>query len=99
MFYNKTNKKEYNLQIWQNNIRYTNIISVKNIIILKKASKIEELSGGIADKIAPAKVAWALTPVDLAWRYKWTINNAHLDEANGLGLTSIKKYWRRAGQV
>ena len=29
----------------------------------------------------------------------WTISNADLDAAKELELTSINKYWRRAGQV
>lgn len=36
MFYNKINKKKYKLQIWQYNICYTNIIKIKNEIILEK---------------------------------------------------------------
>ena len=36
VFYNKTKKKEYNMQIRQYNIRYTNIIAMKDLIILKK---------------------------------------------------------------
>ena len=33
MFYNKTNKKKYNLQIGQHNVRHTNIITIKDVII------------------------------------------------------------------
>ena len=36
-FYNKTNEKEYNAQIWQHNIRHTNLIIIKGMIISKKA--------------------------------------------------------------
>ena len=39
VFYDKTNKKEYKLQIWQHNICHTNIIVMKNLIILKKAKE------------------------------------------------------------
>lgn len=35
-FYNKTNKKEYNLQIWQYNICYTNLIAIKIMIAIAK---------------------------------------------------------------
>ena len=41
----------------------------------------------------------ALSPVDLAEKYIWAINNADLYAAKELGLTGIKKYWGRAGQV
>ena len=35
-FYNRTNKKEYESQIWQHNVRHTNIIAMKEVIILEK---------------------------------------------------------------
>lgn len=38
-FYDKTNKKEYKSQIWQHNICHTNIIAMKNLIILKKTKE------------------------------------------------------------
>ena len=38
-FYNKTNKKEYELQIRQHNVRHTNIIAMKNKIIWEKIRK------------------------------------------------------------
>ena len=56
-FYNKTNKKEYKLQIWQCNVRHTNIIVMKDVIILEKARKEEMLSEDIADTTMQAKVA------------------------------------------
>lgn len=55
MFYKKINKNEYNSEIWQNNIYYTNIIVIKDMIILEKINKREELSGGIIDNIMPKK--------------------------------------------
>ena len=36
-FYNNTNKKKYDVQIWQYNVRYTNVIAMKDVIISKKA--------------------------------------------------------------
>ncbi len=52
------NKKEYNLQIRQHNIRHTNIIAMKDVIISEKARKEEMLSSdGIADTTAPVEVA------------------------------------------
>ncbi len=36
-FYNRTNKKEYKSQNRQHNVRHTNIIAIKDIIILGKA--------------------------------------------------------------
>ncbi len=54
------------------------------------------LLGDIADTITLAKVAQALSLFDLAGRYNWIISNIDLDRAKELGLTNIKKYWRRA---
>ena len=36
-FYNKINKKKYKSQIWHHNMHYTNIITMKDVIILQKA--------------------------------------------------------------
>ena len=91
-FYNKTNKKEYDLQIWHHNVCYTNIIAMKDIISEKKVKEKEKLLENIADTNALAEVAWKLNPVNLAWKYIWTISNVDLDAAIKLGLTGIKKY-------
>lgn len=56
IFYNRTNKKKYNLQIWQYNVHHINIIVMKNIIILKKAREKEKLSISILDTITSAKM-------------------------------------------
>ena len=37
--------------------------------------------------------------VDFVGRDNWAISDANQDAAKKLRLTSIKKYWRRAGQV
>ncbi len=66
VFYNRTNKKEYDLQIWQHNVRYTNIIVMKDMIISEKVRKEEMLSlENIANTTPPAEVAWISNPVDL----------------------------------
>ena len=96
-FYNRTNKKEYDSQIRQHNVRHTNIIAMKDVIIEEKVREKEGLSEGIADTTAPAEVARASSPVDLAGKYMWAMSNADMDAAKELGLTGIKKYWRHAG--
>ena len=98
-FYNRTNKKEYNLQIWQHNIRHTNIIAMKDVIISEKAREEEILSESIADTTTPAELARVLSFVDLAGRYNWAMSDVNLDIAKKLELTGIKKYWRYTGQV
>lgn len=70
VFYNKINKKEYNLQIQYYNIYYTNIMAIKSIIILEKARKEEMLSSeDIANIIVSAKVAQVLSPINFIGRY------------------------------
>lgn len=44
------------MQIWQHNICNTNIITIKNIIILKKAKKIEKQSVNIANITMLSKI-------------------------------------------
>ncbi len=46
-FYNRTNKKEYESQIWQHNVQHTNIIAMKDVIILEKVRE-KKLSEGPA---------------------------------------------------
>ncbi len=36
-FYERTNKKEYELQILKHNIRYTNVIAIQDAILIAKA--------------------------------------------------------------
>ena len=91
-FYNKTNKKEYDLQIRQHNVCHTNIIAIKDVIIKEKGRKKEGLSEDIADTTAPAEVARAASPVDLAGKYILAMSNANMNAAKELGLTGIKKY-------
>ena len=97
--YNRTKKKEYNLQIRQYNIRYTNIIAMKNVIISKKAREEKMPSKSITYTTALAEVAWVSSSIDLAWGYNWAINDADLDVVKELRQTNIKKYWRRARLV
>ena len=92
VFYNRTNKKEYNSQIQQHNVYHANIIAIKDVIIEEKARKKEGLSEGIVNTTMPAEVARASSPVDLTRKYMWVISNANIDAAKKLGLTSIKKY-------
>ncbi len=72
---------------------------MKDVIISEKAREDKMLSESIADTIAPAEVPRVSSPVDLVGRYNWAMSDVDLDAAKELGLTGIKKYWRRAGQV
>ncbi len=68
-FYNRTNKKEYKSQIWQYNIWYTNIITMKKVIILEKVRR-KKLSEGLIDTTALVEMAQTLRFIDFAYRYK-----------------------------
>lgn len=98
-FHNKTNKKEYDLQIWEHNVRYTNIIVMKNITILEKVRKKKVLLVGILDTTASTEMSQTSSLIDFAEKYNWAMNNADLDAVEKLRRTSIKKYWRRDGQI
>ena len=92
-FYNRTNKKEYDAQIWQHNVRHTNVIAMKDVIISKKAlEKERQLVVKNADKIALAKVGKTLSPMDFDGKYMWAISNVDIDATRDLGLTGIKKH-------
>ena len=80
-FSNKTSKKEYKLQIWQHNVHHTNIIAIKDVIILDQVREKEKLSEKTAETPELAKVAQKSSSVDLALRYKWAIRNADVDIA------------------
>ena len=97
-FYNKTNKKEYDAQIWQYNIHHINVIAMKDVIISKKALEKEgQLVVRNADNIALAEVGRTLSPMNLDGKYIWAISNVDIDAVRDLGLTGIKKHWRLAG--
>ena len=73
-FYNKTNKKEYDAQIQQHNVRHTNVIAMKDVIISKKAlKKKRQLVVKNADKITLAEVSRTSSPMDLNGKYMWAI--------------------------
>lgn len=91
-FYNRINRKEYELHIWLYNMWHINIIAMKDIILLKKIGKKRELLKDIADISVSVKVAQAISLIDLVLKYKWIINNADLDLSKELVLTEVNKY-------
>ena len=72
---------------------------MKDVIILKKTREKEMLSEIITNTTAPAKVAQVLSSVEFAKRYNRAISVTDLDAVKILGLTSIKKYWKRVGML
>lgn len=89
-FYDKTNPKKYNLQIWQPNMHYTNIMAIKKIIILKTVRVKEKLLEYITDIILLAKVAKISSFFDFIQRYKWKISNTDLNITEELKLIIFK---------
>lgn len=74
------NKKLYDSKIWQYNISYTNIIRIKDIIILEKNREREKLLGGITNKTTLVKVIPILSFNNLDRKYKCAIDsNIDLD--------------------
>ena len=99
-FYNRTNKKEYDAQIRQHNVRHTNVIAMKDVVTSKKAREKEgQLVVRNADKIAQAEVARTSSPMDLDGKYIWAMSNVDIDAARDLEQTGIRKHWRLAGQI
>ncbi len=97
-FYNRTNKKEYDSQIRQHNVRHTNIIAIKNVIlVVEKGGKLLVMDN--IDKTTIGEVAKVSSAIDLGSKHSWAINNADMDATEDLGLTGIKKYWRHIDQI
>ena len=87
------------MQIWQHNIYYTNIIAIKDVIILEKAKGEKELSQSIANRSGSTKIDQVLSLVNLAKKYLWAISNVNLNITEKLELISINKYLRHAKHV
>ena len=81
------------MQIWQYNVCHINMITIKEIIILKKAlEKERQLEMRNTDKIALAKIGRTSSPMDLDGKYMKAISNVDINMARDLGLTNIEKH-------
>ena len=80
VFYNRTNKKEYHAQTRQNNVRHTNVIVMKKVIISKKTlEKKGQLVVRNTNKITLAEVGKTSSPIDLDGKYIWAISNVYIN--------------------
>lgn len=73
-FYNRINEKEYDLQIWQYNVRYRNRIAIQDMIaIAKKDRKNEELLAieNLLNKTVIGEVVKMLSVINLVSQYSW----------------------------
>lgn len=77
---------------------YINIITMKNIIILKKARKKKLLKSSV-NMIALAKMAQVSSFVNFIQRYKQAMSKTNMNVAKKLRLIRVKKYKKRTGQV
>lgn len=50
-----------------------------------------KLLDDIADKTMATEIAQVLSPINLALKYKWVINNADLNTTQELGLAGVNK--------
>lgn len=65
---------------------------MKDMIILKKIKKKEELLKNIIDINLLVEVTWVSNLNNLIKRYKWAINNVNTNKSKKLGLTRTNKY-------
>lgn len=93
-FYNKINKKEYNLQIQQHNINNINRIVIEDIIVATERGRENErlLVKQNINKVAKMKVVKILNAIDFGNKYNWAISNANINIARNLKSIGIKKY-------
>ena len=59
----------------------------------------KKLSEGLVNRTTLAEVAQALAFVNFAWKYQLAMSIVDKDAAEELGLTWVKKYQKRTGQV
>lgn len=101
-FYNRINKKKYNSEIRQYNVHHTNIIAIKDIVVVvERVRKIKKQPAieNILNKIIMAEVTKISNVIDLGSKYSWAISIVDINIVRNLRLTSIKKYWRYANQI
>ena len=90
-FYGQTNK-EHESQILKHNIRHTNVIAMKDVIIIAKvlirSAKKKELVVDIPD----AEVTRVCSATNVLLKYNWHLDPTDNEAAMDLGLQSVKKY-------
>ena len=94
VFYNKTNKKKYDSQIRHYNIQHTNIIAIKDMIILVEKNRDNEelLVIENVNKTAIAEVVKVLSIINLDNKHGLAISNDDMDATEYLRLIGIEKY-------
>ena len=98
-FYGRTNKKKYESQILEYNIRHTNIIAMQGTTLIAKlpigSAKEKELVVNIPDP----EVTWVCSTTNVLLKYNQYLDLTDNEAIVDLRLQSVKKFWRRAAQV
>ena len=95
-FYRRTNKKKYELQILEHNIRHTNVITMQNVILIAKVPVGSIKKKELVVDTHNAEVTQVCNAINVLLKYNWHLDLTDNEAAINLGLQSVKKYWRRA---
>ena len=98
-FYGRTNKKEYESQILEHNIRHTNVIAMQDAILIAKVPVGSAKKKEIVVDTPDAEVTRICSATNLLLKYNCHLDPTDNEAAVDLGLQSVKKYWRHAAQV
>ena len=97
--YRRTNKKEYELQILEHNIRHTNVIAMQNAILIAKLIIMSAKKNELNVDMPNTEVTRLCSATNFLLKYNWHLNLIDNKAVINLGLQSIKKYYRRAAHV
>lgn len=96
-FYEWTNKKKYDLQILQHNIRYINILIIQNIILLVKVERAKKKK--IAINMPTIKVMQVCNATNIQLKYNWSLNYIDNKVNMNLRLQGVEKYKGRVVHI
>ena len=91
-FYGRTNKKEYESQIFEHNIRHTNVIAMQDAILIAKVPIGSAKKKEIVVDTPDAEVTRICSATNLLLKYNWHLDPTDNEAAVDLGLQSVKKY-------
>ena len=99
VFYKKTNKKKYKLQILEYNIHHTNVIAMQDAILIAKIPVRSDKKKELIVNMPDIEVTQICNTTNILLKYNWYLDFIDNKAAIDLGLQSIKKYHRRLAQV
>ena len=95
-FYGRINKKEYELQILEYNIRHTNVIAMQDVILIAKIPVGNTTKKELVIDMPDVEVTRICSATNVLLKYDWHLDFMDDEVARDLGLQSIKKKWRCA---